>query len=72
MYLITKTNDTAWITIGVKDKKIHMKVNKHKSSGTHISRSTEFSMLGKVVIKCHIDSAYHLKIKQSNEHFNKK
>ncbi|XP_069673117.1 zinc finger MYM-type protein 1-like isoform X1 [Periplaneta americana] len=70
--LIMKTNDIGWTVTGVTDlKNFHAKVKKHKYSETHINGGIEFAMLGKVDVRCQLDTAYRLKIKTFNEDVSK-
>lgn len=70
--LVMKTNDTAWTVTGVTDlKNFSAKVKKHRSSESHINSGIEFAMLGKVDIRCQLDTAYRLNIKKMNDDVSK-
>ena len=70
--LVMNVSDPAWTSVGVSDiKHLREKVKKHRSSEKHIQSAIDFEMLGKVDIRCQLDSAYRLQIKQFNEEVSK-
>lgn len=70
--LIMNVDDPAWTRDGVSDlKHFPEKVKKHKLSEKHINAGIEYAVLGKVDIRCQLDSAYRLKIQKENEEVSK-
>lgn len=70
--LVTNCNDSYWTETGITDlKNFHAKVKKHNSSENHLKGFIEFSMIGKVDIRCQLDSAYRLSVKKYNENVSK-
>lgn len=65
-------DDPVWTRDGVSDlKHFAEKVKKHKFSEKHINAGIEYAVLGKVDIRCQLDSTYRLKIQKENEEVSK-
>lgn len=70
--LVMNVSDHVWTSAGISDiKHLGEKVKKHSVSEKHINGGIEFAMLGKVDIRCQLNTAYRLKIKQFNEEVGK-
>lgn len=65
-------SDPAWVAKGMRDiKHFGEKIKRHKVSTIHLNNHIEFSMLGKVDIRCQLNSAYRQNIIEHNENVTK-